>query len=308
MSLSGWKRAGATLAAVAVVGGVTGCQGGTEEDGAAKAPRSGESVTRVIQAAYQKTTDAKSAKVRMTVTMPSAMEGGGTLEMSGVQGWNPGVMDLTMKSSLLGAGAPGAPDETRVIMLDEVMYLDMGAKPAAAMDGKRWMKLDLAAAAEAAGDKALHKQMTGGMENMNQDPARQLALLLESPNLKHVGSEKVNGVDTRHYKGTLTVEQMLDANGNSSRVLAGKDRETFLKSAEQAGMKGYDTEVWVGADGYPARMVIGMTMSQGVVHMKADYTDYGAEARVQAPPAGETVDLFQMLGELGGDASVPGAS
>ena len=67
----------------------------------------------------------------------------------------------------------------RMIMLGNVMYMDMGADQAAQMDGKRWMKLDMQAAAAASGDQALSKSMTGGLENMNQDPAKQLALLLE---------------------------------------------------------------------------------------------------------------------------------
>ncbi|MER5713408.1 hypothetical protein [Streptomyces sp. NPDC002122] len=302
MNMSAWKRAGVALTATAVVVGVAGCQDGEGKASDAPKTQSLGDVTKVIQAAYQKTSEAKAAKVKMTMSMEGAGADSGTAELTGVQGWDPSVMDITMKGSMLSAAGAGAggevPEQVRMIMLDNVMYMDMGAKQAAEMDGKRWMKLDLMAAADAAGDKALQKQMTGGLESMNQDPAQQLALLLDSPNLKHVGAEKVNGMETQHYKGTLTVEQMLKA-GDSSKLLPKEDYDKLLASVKKAGLKGYDTEVWVNEDGYPARMDIGMTMAEGSMQMRADYSDYGTKAAVQAPPAKDTLDLFQMLKELG---------
>ncbi|MFI6419992.1 hypothetical protein ACIBG6_21650 [Streptomyces sp. NPDC050842] len=301
MNMSAWKRAGVALTATAVAVGVAGCQDGGDAKAGAEVQSRGD-VTKVIQAAYEKTSAAKAAKVKMTMSMTGAGADSGTAELTGVQGWDPAVMDITMKGSMLsaaGAGAGGdAPEQVRMIMLDNVMYMDMGAKQAAEMDGKRWMKLDLTAAAEASGDKALQKQMTGGLESMNQDPAQQLALLLDSPNLKHVGAEKINGMETQHYKGTLTVEQMLKA-GDSSKLLPKEDYDKLLANVKKMGMKGYDTEVWVNGDGYPARMDIGMTMAEGSMQMRADYSDYGTQAAVQAPPAQDTLDLFQMLKELG---------
>ncbi|SDM72995.1 LolA-like protein [Streptomyces wuyuanensis] len=301
--MSAWKRAGVSLTAVAVVVGVAGCQDG-DGGGKKKAADSPQSavqsqgeITKVIQAAYKKTSDAKSAKVRMTMTMPAGLEGGGTMEMSGVQGWDPGVLDVTMKGSMLTAGDPDAPSQVRMVMVDEAMYMEMGAKQAAEMDGKRWMKLDLKAAAEASGDKALQKQMTGSLENLNQDPAQQLALLLGSPSIKHIGAEKVDGVEAQHYKGTLTLQEMVDAN-KSFDVLSAEDRKKLVANVKKAGITGYDTEVWVNEDDYPVKMVVGMKMPQGTMNMTANYSDYGSAAAVEAPPAKDTFDLFEMLKEL----------
>ncbi|MEU3302713.1 hypothetical protein ABZ729_23265 [Streptomyces sp. NPDC006678] len=307
MGMSAWKRAGVSLTAVAVVAGVAGCQDGDESGSgkkkAAEAPKSqvqtqGE-ITEVIQAAYRKTSEAKSAKVRMTMSMPvGAGSGGeGTVELSGVQGWDPAVMDVTMKGSALSAGDPDAPSQVRMVLVDNAMYMDMGAKQAAEMDGKRWMKLDFKAAAEIAGSEAMKKQMTGSLENMNQDPAQQLALLLDSPNLKHIGPEKVDGAPAQHYKGTLTFEEMADAN-KSLEVLSEKERKELVANVKKAGIKGYDTELWVNEDNFPVKMVIGIKTPQGTVDMTAHYSDYGAKATVQAPPAKDTFDLFTMLKEL----------
>lgn len=299
MRMSAWRRTGVSVTVAAVIAGVAGCQG-AEQKPAADAPkeqvRPGAAVTQMLTAAYKKTAAAKSAKVHMTMEMPVATDGG-TLEMSGTMGWGPAVMDMTMKGQAFQL-SPDAPEQIRMVMLDDVMYMDMGAEAAAGMDGKRWMKMDLGALAKASGDAAAKSQMTRGMEGMNQDPAQQLALLLESPNLKHVGAEKIGAVDTQHYKGSLSVEEMLAAN-ESLDVLTDEDRESLLANVEKSGIKGYDTEVWVNEDGYPMRMDVGMDTPQGEISIVADYSDYGADVAVTAPPAGATFDLMEMLEELG---------
>jgi hypothetical protein len=303
MGLSVRTRGGATLAGMAALvlaGGAVGC-GAEKKDGASGSERT---VQQVLTAAYEKTAEAKSAKVEMSMSMPAALDGGGDVTMTGVMGWDPTVMDLTMKGSML-ASEPDAPEQVRMIWQDDVMYMDMGAEAAKDMDGKRWMKLDLGAAAEASGDEELTKQMTSGLQDMNQNPAEQLAMLLESPNLKHVGSEKIDGVETEHYKGTLTVKEMMASN-KSLEVLEPKEREQLFENIEKSGIKGYDTEVWVNEDDMPVRMDVVMESPEGDVDMSMKLSDYGAKAEVELPPAGETFDLMEMLmelGEMAGDES-----
>ncbi|MFI1398783.1 hypothetical protein [Streptomyces sp. NPDC020681] len=301
MTMSAWRRVGVSLTAVAVIAAVAGCQGGNGEKKAADAPQKAETqsrdaVTQVLTAAFKKTSAAKSAKVRMTMSMPATMDGGGTMEMSGVMGWDPTVMDMTMKGSMFKAD-PDAPEQIRMVWLNDVMFMDMGPKMAKNMDGKRWMKLDLGAAAEASGNKAMQKQMTGSLESMNQDPAKQLAMLLDSPNLKHLGSEKIDGVEAQHYKGTLTLDEMVASN-ESLKALTAQERKDLLANMKKSGIKGYDTEVWVNEDDYPVKMDVGMDSPEGKVKIVANYSDYGAKAAVKAPPAADTFDLMEMLKEL----------
>ncbi|GHE47837.1 hypothetical protein CP980_13990 [Streptomyces vinaceus] len=312
------KAAGATLAAVLLVGGATACDNGKKEDsgkaaGAASAqpsaPVAGGSATEALTAAYKKTSAAKSAKVRMTMKMSGGL-GGENIEMTGVQGWDPQVMDITMKGGLGQAGV----DSMRMVMSKDVMYMEMPADSpmSAGMDGKRWMKLDMKAAAEASGDAEVLKKFggaggMGGMSGMdqNQDPAKQLALLLASPNVKLVGSEKVEGADAQHYKGTLTFEEMLAAN-EGSKALPEADRAKLTEAMKKAGIKGYDMDVWVNKDGYPARMKVAIGTPQGSLDLDASYSDYATTATVQTPPENETLDLFAMLKDLGAGADASG--
>ncbi|MCI4083146.1 MULTISPECIES: hypothetical protein [Streptomyces] len=309
------KTVGAALAAVLLVGGATACESGKKDDAGKAAapaasaqpssPAAGGNATEALTAAYKKTSAAKSAKVRMTMSMPASLGAGagGTIEMTGVQGWDPTVMDITMKGGALsGAGA----ESMRMIMANDVMFMEMPADSplSAGTEGKRWMKLDLAAAAQASGDAEAMKKLSGmGGMDQSQDPAKQLALLLASPNVKHVGAEKVEGTDAEHYKGTLSFEEMLAAN-QKAEALTAQERAKLVDAMKKAGIKGYDMDVWVNKDGYPVRMKVAMGMPQGAVNVDASYSDYGSAATVQAPPASETFDLFGMLKELGGE---PGA-
>ncbi|WP_075825401.1 hypothetical protein [Streptomyces acidiscabies] len=254
---------------------------------------------QALTASFKKTSEAKSAKVSMTMSMPKAMEGGGDTTMTGVMGWDPTVLDVTMKGDGL-TGEPGAPESVRMIMADNVMYMDMGASPdmAEMTDGKRWMKLDMMAAAKASGDKALQKQATAGLENMNQSPVDQLALLLESPNIKHIGSEKIDGVEAEHYKGLLTVKEMMASN-KSLDVLDSADRDKLLKGIEKSGFTGYDTDVWVNKDDLPVRMDVVMDHPDGALKMSMKLSDYGAQAKVTPPAAKDTFDLMDMFKNLG---------
>ncbi|WP_416972404.1 hypothetical protein [Streptomyces sp. 4F14] len=282
------KTAAAGVTALVLTGAV-GCGNGSDTVE--------RTAAQVLTASFKKTAEAKSAKVNMTMTMPKSMEGGGNSTMTGVMGWDPTVMDVVVKGDGL-TSEPGDPESVRMIMANNVMYMDMGTKAAADMDGKRWMKLDLMAAAKATGDKALQKQMTSGLQEMNQSPVDQLALLLESPNLKHIGSEKIDGAEADHYKGLLTVKEML-ASSKSLDILDSADRDKLLKNIEKAGFTGYDTDVWVNKDDLPVRMDVVMDHPDGKLKMSMKLSDYGAKAQVTPPAAKDTFDLFEMLKGLG---------
>ncbi|MBC2877422.1 MULTISPECIES: hypothetical protein [Streptomyces] len=320
MSKSTIRRVGISLSAAAILVGAVACDSDDKKDDKS-APQSqsksepkndGRSPVQALQAAFKKTSAAKSAKVHMTMEMPAGATPGapsGPMVMDGVQGWNPTVVDMAVSgAALAGKDGPGA---TRMIMLNNVMYMQMPAKAMesapAEMRGKKWMKIDVAAAAKESGNPALQKQLTGNMNDMNQDPAKQMAVLLDSPNLKHLGAEKVNGVDAQHYKGTLTVEEMIKGN-ESTKLMDPKDREQLLENVKKAGIKSYDMEFWLNNEDLPVKMTVGMDSAQGKIKIAADYKDYGAKADVQAPPAGETLDLMEMMkGLKDGSAAGSGA-
>ncbi|MFE7131535.1 hypothetical protein ACFVIM_11790 [Streptomyces sp. NPDC057638] len=279
------RRLGVAVTAVAVVAGVAGC--GTEQG-----PGESRSATQVLRAAYEKTAEAKSAKFTMEMDTPGGLAGG-SLKMTGVMGWDPAAMDMSVTGSPF-AGAAGAPGEARMKMVDEAVYVDLGSQAPASLGGKRWLKLDLGAAAGMVPDKELAKLVTGGLEQLNENPAERLALLLDSPNVKKVGEERIDGVAAEHYKGTVSVQEMLTAEG-VLEVLKPQERQKLLANLEKAGVQSYETEVWVNEDDLPVKTDVTMNTPQGEVGVVTTFSEYGAKAAVSAPPAGQTADLLQDL-------------
>ncbi|MYT29230.1 MULTISPECIES: hypothetical protein [unclassified Streptomyces] len=288
------RRTGVSLAAVAVLAGAAGCQ---QASGKADGPGRGAERTPVqaLNAAYQKTAAAKSAKVTMTMSVPAGLPDGGETKLSGVMGWDPLVMDVTMNESPLGGGSDGA-EKSHMVWLDDTVYVDLG-KPSEAFGGKRWGKFDLRAAASQSGDNALMRQVTAGLDDMNQDPAQQLAMLLGSPDVKHLGAGEVNGQRAEHYRGSLAVEEGLDSLKSVKR-LTGEQREKLVANIKKAGVKSYDYDVWVNGQDYPVKMAVDVKTPQGTVKTTADYSDYGTKAAVQAPPAADTADVMEVLRDL----------
>ncbi|MFF1507797.1 hypothetical protein [Streptomyces sp. NPDC058326] len=274
MTRSAGKRAAVVLTAVAVVAGLAGCQGG---DGGAKTAASAsatpgtqsrEEAAKAVRAAHTKVAAARSAKVEMRVRVMTPAEGqgaAGSSTFTGVQGWGPSVADLKVTDSTYLAAVPGAPAETRVVTAGGATYMDVGAEQTARTGGKRWMRIDLAGAAA---EDGLITQLTAGLGSVNQDPTEELGLLAGSSTVKHLGPAKGSGLAAEIYEGDL------------------------------AG--GRHVEVWIGADGYPARMIVETETDESLMKLTTDYSDYGTEAAVQAPPAQDTIGVMELLKSLGG--------
>ncbi|MGK5731097.1 hypothetical protein [Streptomyces sp. URMC 124] len=312
MHESTWKRLGLSVTAVALLGGVAACGGGEKDDkgasGAstkAEKPAAAGAATKAVDAAFRKTQSVKSAKFRMTMKLPGLGDRPLALESSGVMGWDPTVVDQRMTGL---PGKDGAPGESRVITIGSTTYTDVGPEAAAKNDGKRWLKVDLVEVAkESGGDAKALQQLMGGGQNQSQDPAKQMALLKESPNVKLVGEESVDGKQARHYKGTLTADEAVKSS-KSLEGLGEKDRQQLLDSIKQAGITQYDMDVWVNSDDLPVKLIMNMDTAKGRMEITQNLSDFGTKADVQAPPADRTVDLLDRLRKMKESGGVPSLS
>ncbi|MFG2295194.1 hypothetical protein [Streptomyces sp. NPDC048603] len=286
-------RAAAMAAVVALT--ATACQGG-EGGGAAgdtavraSASASGDTApsgaaAQALQAAWQKTGKAYSAKVRMTITL-GGDSGGGTVEMAGVQGWGDvPAMDVTMRFT--GAMKPKStsvriPESQRMILLGTKRYADVGPELAERTGGKRWMRMHAPASAAPGPD--------GTPTGMSNDPAEQLGVLLHSPNLKHLGTEQVDGTATEHYKGLVTLEEMAAVSPRAAAMPA-EQRQRVIAASRAVGITGYDMDVWLGGHGYPVRMKVIMDSPAGTFTIDGHYSDFGAPLTISEPDAEDVFD------------------
>ncbi len=230
----------------------------------------------------------------MVTSTPAKTDVSARMETSGVMGWNPTVADLTVAQGATGDQTDQAA-KTHVIWVDDVLYTDKGKFKEVA--GKEWGKLDMAALGKRAGDAEGVRRALADMAGMGEDPARQLALLLNAPSIEHVGSEDVGGGRAEHYKGSFTAESVIKSTKKVA-ALTPRERGRLLVDVERAGVDSYDFDVWVSGADYPVKMNTWMKSPKGVITTSADFSDYGTKVAVEAPPAGDTVDMSEMLKEL----------
>lgn len=183
---------------------------------------------------------------------------------------------------------------TTIRLIDSVMYVEIPEIASERSDGKRWIKTDFSVAA----GMGLDDQMTGIDDQIRDaDPVQQVKTLLELEGVTVVGEETVGGVPTVHYSVTATMEEhlaLLEKQGEldpASRANAADEMAEF-------GVTEIKTELWIDEQYWPrrARMTMGEMGEMGV--MTIDYTDYNEPVTIEAPPAAETADFADLLGDL----------
>lgn len=248
--------------------------------------------SEALQAAAAATQDATSAEFEGVTRMPD--EAGGEMTMTGAMSWaDELVMDMTMAGGELAAD-PTAPDEVEVRWLDNVMFMNMGDEFAADFDGRTWMKMDLLALAEETGDPAAADALSFGLEDANQDPAQQMALLLQSPDIEHVGEDTVDGVPVQHYQGTISIEDALES-GGGAEGLSEEERQELADTMREMGTEAYDLDVWVDENDLPVQIHQSYDSDMGPVETEMNYRNYGTDVSVEAPEESSVVDVLELL-------------
>jgi hypothetical protein len=250
----------AAAGALAVLLG--GC--GTEEGGsggASAAPSEAKlSPAQKVAAAADVTKDKSTAKFDMTMNMNGL---GQAVKVSGK-----GQMDAANEavSMSMATKAPGAGDvEMKMIVIKDTAYMQAPGK-------KQWVKLDTSKAAQL------------GVDEKSSDPTAQLDMLKQvSDDVKEVGRETVNGVETTKYTGTIDLDKAAAAEGESGTEASDQYQEL--------GLLTMPFELYIDDDGLPSRMVMkasGESSAEGLqgdikFTMTANYTDWGQPVSIKAP-------------------------
>jgi hypothetical protein len=248
------------------------------------APQAVEASTKAVAAK-------NSAKVHMTVTSPALSEtADGTMSFGSSL-----AMDLTMQMSSSDAQTGAALSQMgkmEMRMTGLVAYVNLGdsQQMVDALQGKQWMKIDFN-----------HLDGVPGLSNFafvkdlgkNNDPSTQLKAMLASPDLKKVGQETRNGVQTLHFSGTVAANDMLKA--SAAGGLTQQDLDSLSATAKQAGISKTDYDVWVDGNGLPVEVKFSEETKTGTVAGDVGYSDWGTPVSVTAPPADQVVDIVQAL-------------
>lgn len=275
------KAAVCGVAGVLAAATLTGCGSDDKGGSAAKPSRSSggaeRSPSQVVQATNKNTAEAGSAKVKITTSV-SANGQSQTVNGSGVMNFGEGTSKLTLEQS-------GQSLEQRVV--DQVIYQKPPKGEGSLPGGKSWMKIDV---------QKLRDSGAAGSGQVS-DPSDSFAYSksLSEKDVKKVGEEKLGGVDTTHYRVDLDIDKL--AKGDAAQA---------KKLREQLG-ESVPVDLWIDGKGLTRRQQIEMTAqptggakdsgsaNKGKAKVVMDFSDFGTEVNVGAPPAGDTVDVTEKI-------------
>lgn len=175
--------------------------------------------------------------------------------------------------------------KVRTLLVGGVQYLSLdaldSADPAAPeLVGKLWLKLDPA--------------LFGGEGRIGQsDPNGSLdALRGVTGDVKRVATESIRGTRTTRYRVTIDVEKAV-ANAPEER------RDEVRRGVGSLGSGTIPADVWIDSKGRLRKeklSVAGPSTRNNKGSISFEYFDLGAPTNVEAPPASQVVDFFELLG------------
>ncbi|MEV4253439.1 DUF6612 family protein [Spirillospora sp. NPDC049652] len=272
-----------TAVSAGMVLSLTGCLGGSGDDKTAAASGGGKSVVLaaadVVRKSSEKTSQVKSVKadLQTEVTVPGA-PGAVTMHMRMESNLRPQLaFRMTIDQMAMGGKSlAGNGGGMEMVMVDRVLYMKSPAF-ARLSQGKPWVKVTASELGAASGqnfDQLLDQQKQA-------DPSDQVKKLTASKDVHEVGKETVNGVETTHYAGTVSVQEM-------TAKLPAEQRDRQLKNFQKLGVQTLVFDLWVDGKQLPAKVVV-KTPADATTKMNTSvtYSDWNAPVTVSAPPASE---------------------
>ncbi|MDQ0776691.1 hypothetical protein QF026_005157 [Streptomyces aurantiacus] len=274
------RATGAALTALVLGAGAVGCSDG---DAASEQSPNMTPAAAVAKAA-KKTEDFTSVSYRMTGRVPEE----GRIKAEAQMRIKPDIA-MSMKMTALDQGADGSAE---IRLVDKAMYIGGNAASAKEMDGKSWIKFDMSTL----GDDALGGAAPGAGA-VDKNPAQESTLLTGSKNVKKVGTEKVEGVETTRYKGTVTLDEFRKSLKGESKATREK-REEALEQYEEMGVDTLTMDLWIDGEDHTKQFRMRGDADKGKLDMTITFLDLNKPVTVEAPPAKDVMDLAEMMGDL----------
>ncbi|POX55389.1 DUF1396 domain-containing protein [Streptomyces sp. Ru71] len=260
----------ASLAALLLTGAV-GCG---KSDG-----KSPEMSPAAAVAAASKNADAITSlryRVRGTVAGEGKMHGEAAMNLK--------PLAMSMKMSVEGGEDAG---DVEIRLVDKALFFNGGEDAAKELDGKTWVKFDMSKSTK-------ELEELGAAGQAQQNPAAESTFLAGSKDVKKVGTEKIDGVSTTHYAGTVTpadIKASLAGQDEAGR----KEREESLKSYEELGVDRLTMDMWIDGEQHTKQFRMRGDADKGPLDMTVTFLDVNKPVTVTAPPAKDVADLAEMM-------------
>ncbi|MYR41809.1 hypothetical protein [Streptomyces sp. SID5910] len=284
MGSRGMKAASVATAAVMGSVALAGCGGDSEPAaGGSTASTSASSSagarqqdTTAVRNAYDRTAEAETAKMTMKV---KADANGKSVTADGR-----GALDLAEGDSTMTITAEGQSIEQRVV--DQVLYQKAPDQKAAG--GKPWMKIDLK---RVAGQQGANPQQIG-------DPAQSAAYAkaVTDKDVSEVGTEKIGGVDTTHYKVSIDVAKLPGGAQLGKQIGPTLPMQIWLDDEGRIRRQQIDMALKAPASAQPESSA---APQQVKVSTLMEFSDFGTDVEAEAPPAGQVTDVTDQVAQGG---------
>jgi hypothetical protein len=266
------RRYAALVALALMAGGCGGGGGGAGGGGSSAA--AGDPVSQ----AAAKTARAGSVQADFTIS-------GSTLNGSGTGAFNNDAKGTGRLS--MAVQSQGRSISIETIAVGPLLFIRSPVFRAAGLPASKWVKLDLAEIARQ------HNVDLGSLVNSNPSPAGALAYLQGSTEVKKLGGEHVQGVETTHYQVTVDLQR-------AAQQARGRARDAIRKVITVSGLKRIPVQAWVDGEGYIRK--VSYTEHSGR-QQSADVTmklhDFGPHVSIASPPESSVVDFQQLLRQGG---------
>lgn len=227
------------------------------------------------------TSDRGSAKVQLSVTTSggpasTALSGSGAFSKDGSRlSLEVQTGGKTLPFDELFVGAPAQP----VVYVRSPVFASM--LPA----GKSWLKVDLGALAKQ------HGVDLGSLGSASQSPSDTLGMLEQSGDVRKVGTDTIDGVETTHYHATIDLAKVAASQPGGKAALD--------QALKPSGLKTIPADVWIDGNGLVRReqTTVAVSTPQGKTSVQTTMTlsDYGTPVDV-APPPDDQVATLPSLG------------
>ena len=202
-----------------------------------------------------------------------------------------GAIQIRLKPSLLGevslhlsVGGHALPVDE--IVTSDALYLKLPAL--GTVTSKPWIKISGSELRKGPG--AVIGQMLQGFQNAN--PLAQTSMLTASKDLREVGTQTINGVQTTHYTGSYTIAAAIAKLPSALRSLSGP----VLKSM---GIKTVHFDTWIDGQ-HQLRKIVTREAGRGVrITSTVLITAINQPVSIKLPPPSQVAAAPAGLGGLG---------
>jgi hypothetical protein len=275
-------------AGTALVVSLTGCLGepGNQPEGSSFG-KVRLAAAQVLNLTSKKAQQVSTFKANLSVEMNSPQ---GKISMRGPVHYRlkPSYAFHMAVSEINMPGLP-APKGMHVMLIGNTTYIK-SPDLARAFGGKQWLKIDLRKAAKGSGIDV--DQMMPQLQQT--DPIANTRMLTASKDAREVGEETVDGIRTRHFQGSYSMEEAL------AKLDPGQ-RDRVRKGLGESGLRTMNFDLWVDGNQLPRKLVLksngGGAAGQATVTVA--YRDFGEPVRIAPPPASKVADIGELGNRVG---------